>query len=142
MARTAESGSACAARNRDTMASREGFEVTASSFVNSGKPSERSIAPSPFLCYLSKEAAALLVLPNEFVSLERRRNLKCARFRSGILPFRTEYLPDTPQIHRLRTIVIQSNHIFNGAAEIGLALRGEQHPAGADVSRESRCNHA
>src|ERR1035441_10656270 len=56
MARTGESGSLCTDRKRDTTASSDGFEATASSCENSGNPSERSMdALAPFLCYGTTE---------------------------------------------------------------------------------------
>src|ERR1035438_314154 len=48
MARTAESGSWCTDWKRDTTASSEGFRDTASSWENSGNPSDRFIRAFAF----------------------------------------------------------------------------------------------
>src|SRR5208283_5243541 len=68
MARTGDSGSACAAWNRETTASSDCFDLSANSCENSGNPSDRLIVEvgraigfaacpaSPFLLYHTPKA--------------------------------------------------------------------------------------
>jgi hypothetical protein len=80
-----------------------------------------------------------LAVADELVTLQGRGNLKPAWV--GVLAvvhtFRTQDLPDTAQIDVLNSVVIQSNYVLDGPAQIRLSFRQEQDSTGADVLRDA-----
>lgn len=81
----------------------------------------------------------MLGTTHELVTLEGRGDLISRRLFKYRFPdlFGTQNLAHAAQVHRLRSIMIQGNDVFDGATKVRLPLDLEQDAAGTYVLRKS-----
>jgi hypothetical protein len=79
--------------------------------------------------------AFALQLANELVPFERCGDLVsgAAVFGCSVRRPRSEHFADAANLHRLRPLPVQGDHVFDGPAQIRFSRSGEQDPGGADV---------
>jgi hypothetical protein len=75
----------------------------------------------------SRKKGGALAVADELVAFQRGGDLILRRFLMVENPLGAQNLADAPQANRLGAFVIQGNHIFDGATQIGLTPRREQY---------------
>src|ERR1035438_1609760 len=82
------------------------------------------------ICF-GESRLALHNVANELVPFQRCRDLVTRAFTR--LRMRAQHLAHTPDVNRLGSVVIQGNHVFDGAPRVGLPIGSEQNAARADI---------
>jgi hypothetical protein len=79
------------------------------------------------------------MIADEFVAFESGGDLEGEKILATLVaPLRAYDFPNAAKVDGLRAIVIESDHVLDGTAQVGLEFGGEQNPSGADVLGESR----
>jgi hypothetical protein len=78
---------------------------------------------------LQTQAGPALPVSQELISLERSGHLKGRQVAGCNYRFRAQHLAHAAESDGLRPLVIQSNKILNGTAQIGFPFRRKEHAA-------------
>src|ERR1017187_3826759 len=126
-------------RRKEEVGSRngEGLNRTGGGLRRGGAYSDSCLLTSISRRDIKGRSPCASVFANELVAFQRGGDLKSrGRLKAVVRGFSPQHLADTAEVNRLRSIVIEGNDVFDGAAKIRLSLRGEQHSGGTDVPGE------
>ena len=82
------------------------------------------------------------VIAHEFVTFQGGGDLIGRDLRTVRYPLGAQYLADTAEADRLRSVVIQGDDVFDRPAQIRLVAGSKEHSRGADFLGETGYGHA